>query len=50
MSKYPKLTEAGDRLAAARDWAIAVGVVLFLAWFGPILVLGAIDLVGRWIR
>ncbi|MFI6304327.1 hypothetical protein ACIBCH_20850 [Amycolatopsis thailandensis] len=50
MSRYPKITSAGDRLDAVKDWTIAVVVVLVLAWFGPVLVLGVIDLVGRWIR
>ncbi|HET6290475.1 MAG TPA: hypothetical protein VFG15_27475 [Amycolatopsis sp.] len=50
MSAHPKITEAGDRLEIAKQWAVVVVGVLVIAALGPILVLGLIDLIGRWAR
>lgn len=50
MSAHPKFTKAGDHVEIAKQWGAVVIGVLLIAALGPILVLGLIDLVGRWIR
>lgn len=50
MSRHPKITKAGDRIDAMKPWAVVFVLCLVIAALGPILVLGAIDVVGRWMR